>query len=217
MPTIDKDSIAFQFMLKEYEKLYSKFEMHYQAVEKSINFYIIVIGAIISLQGLVYKTEQISIFSLTGIQLLFLLITVIFGNIIYFKVVEHRILIIAYVKSLNLNRKWFLDNSEDPELSKYFFFKADVKSPLYYKPFRHFYWEALGLSAMNALLLSLFIVNSFIRMFAIESTHALKNNCITIIILAIILAYFSVRMYQWRGISETQKVDLRIKNNEIKG
>jgi len=216
--SVNKDSMVFQFMLKEYEKLYSKFEMHYNAVEKSINFYIIIVGAIISLQSLIYKKEdRISLFSLTGIQMLLLLIVTIFGYIIFLKVLEHRILIIAYVKSLNLNRKWFLDNSEDTNLSKYFFFKADVKSPEYYKKFRHFYWEAIGLATMNSIILSLLIINGFIRLLKIEAIHALAYNCFYVIAITAVLVYISVRVYKSRGNQETEKLRKRIISNDILG
>jgi len=216
--SVTKDSMVFQFMLKEYEKLYSKFEMHYNAVEKSINFYVIIVGAIISLQSLLYnKAERISLFSLTGIQMLLLLIVSLFGYIIFLKVLEHRILIIAYVKSLNLNRKWFLDNSEDSTLDQYFFFKADVKSPEYYKKYRHFYWEALGIATINSIILSLLIVNAFIRLFHATATHALAFNCLFVVIITCILSYISIKIYKARGTQETNKITLRIAANEIKG
>ena len=216
--SVDKDSIVFQFMIKEYEKLYSKFEMHYTAVEKSINFYIIIVGAVISLQSLIYKKEdRISLFSLTGIQMLLLLIVSIFGYIIFLKVLEHRILIIAYVKSLNLNRKWFLDNSEDVTLGKYFFFKADVKLPEYYKRFRHFYWEALGIAAMNSIILSLIIINAFIRLFQLKAVHALAFNCFYVVLITVILTYVSLEIYKYRGTQENDKLNKRIISNEILG
>jgi hypothetical protein len=54
-------------MLKEYEMLYSKFEMHYNAVEKTITLYIVIIGAIISSNSFFIKDfNSFSIFELSN-------------------------------------------------------------------------------------------------------------------------------------------------------
>ncbi len=58
--------MVFQFMLKEYEKLYNHFDEQYQAAEKSANFYFVLIGGIISLNGIILKnTVVISLFNLS--------------------------------------------------------------------------------------------------------------------------------------------------------
>ena len=204
--------MVFQFMLKEYEKLYGKFDMHYQAVEKSINFYFALIGAVISLNGLVYnKLGNLNIYGLSGLQILFNLIICVLGTLIFFKVIEHRILIIAYVKSLNLNRKWFLDNSEDQKLSEYFYFKADVNSPRFYKRFRHFYWEATGLATINSIFCSFFLINVLKRVFNWQSSNALLIN--TLLTLGISLATIILHLlyYKVRGNQEEKKVSESIK------
>ena len=64
-----KNRNRFEFMIKEYEMLYSKFEMHYSAVEKTISFYILIIGAIISTNSFLLKNEEdFSVFNLLRIS-----------------------------------------------------------------------------------------------------------------------------------------------------
>lgn len=211
MPQISKDSIVFQFMLKEYEKLYGKFDMHYQAVEKSINFYFVLIGAVISFNGLVYtKFDGIEIFNLSGFQIIFLMILCLLGFLVFFKVIEHRLLIIAYVKSLNLNRKWFLENSEDKNLSSFLYFKADVSEPKFFKPFRHFYWESTGLAAINSIFCALFIINLVIRTKFFYSQNSVFVNSLLFVFLFFSLIYFHILYYKLRGEKEEKKVQKRL-------
>ena len=82
----------------------------------------------------------------------------IIGLITYFKVIEHRLLTISYVRSLNKIRKWYEDNSIT-KIEKYLFFKADHKKPKYYDKYKHFYWEAFGISIINGILLTILLVN----------------------------------------------------------
>lgn len=160
MNKVDKGSVVFIFMLKEYEMLYAAFDRHSKAVEKSITFFWIFIGAMVSLQGLIYKqATELALFNLTSIQLLLLSIIVILGGITAVNIIEHRLLYIAYVKSINLTRKWFVDHSEDENVEKYLFFEASVKSPTYFKERRHFYWETLGVLLIESMLFSLLITN----------------------------------------------------------
>jgi hypothetical protein len=212
MSEINKDSLVFQFMLKEYEMLYGKIDMHYQAVEKSITFYFVLIGAVISLNGLVYsKSDKIQIFNLSGLQNIFLVILCVLGLLIYFKVIEHRLLIIAYVKSLNLNRKWFLDNSEDKSLGDYLYFKASVANPKFYKKFRHFYWEAAALSTINSLCFSVLIINLFVNTFNFTSNNAIRINFIWLIILTAALIYFHLLYYKLSGNKKERIIKERFK------
>lgn len=63
---INNNEHAFQFMLKEYEMLYSKFDMHYNAVEKTITLYLVIIGAIISSNSFLIKNiNEFNLFQLS--------------------------------------------------------------------------------------------------------------------------------------------------------
>src|SRR5438132_218470 len=122
----DKDT--FDFMLKEYELLYSKFEMHYGAVEKTIGLYVLLVGGILSANGFLTKSlDAFSIFEMTSFQLVCSTFLSLLGIFVIMKVIEHRLLIIAYVKSVNLNRKWFVDNASDKNLHKYTYWEADPR------------------------------------------------------------------------------------------
>src|SRR5690606_11457834 len=141
----------FGFMLKEYEMLYSKFEMHYNSVEKTIGLYFLIIGAIVSANGFFIKNDPLfSIFSLSEFQIACCFFIFIVGTIVSLKIIEHRLLIITYVKNLNQNRKWFNENIANNDIQKYSLFEASYKSPKYYKKYRHFYWEVMGIAIINS-------------------------------------------------------------------
>jgi hypothetical protein len=89
----------YEFMLKEYEMLYSKFEMHYAAVEKTIGIYFLIIGGILSTNSFLIKDwNNFSIFFISDFQVFCCLFISTIGFITSMKVIEHRLLIIAYVK-----------------------------------------------------------------------------------------------------------------------
>jgi hypothetical protein len=151
----------FQFMIKEYEMLYSKFEMHYAAVEKTIGLFFLIVAAIVSANGfLISEINSFSIFSLSEFQMACAAFIFATGSIAVLKVIEHRLLIITYVKTLNQNRKWFDQHVMNEDLEKYSIFGLSYKTPKYYKKYRHFYWEVLGISLLNSTFIALFLVNS---------------------------------------------------------
>lgn len=196
-------------MLKEYEKLYSHVDLHYNAVEKTINFYFVLIGAIISLASFTDKSLQmIGIFDLSQTQLLLLFIISIMGTVIYLKVIEHRLLVIAYVKSLNLNRKWFEKHSEDSSLSNFLYFRTGVYTPPFYKKFRHFYWEAVALGLINSLIVSVLLINIIKNTFNFQCNKPLSYNCVFLVLLSIILTYLHLLFYKKRG----RKEELALRN-----
>ncbi len=204
---MNKEDQAFQFMLKEYEMLYSKFEMHYSAVEKTITLYFVIIGAIISSNSFLIKDfNSFSIFELSNFQIFCCFFVFIVGSVTVFKVIEHRLLIITYVKNLNQNRKWFSDKVGNNELQKYSMFEVSYKSPKYYKKFRHFYWEVLGLSIINSSFISLFLINIF-KLLENKSKYHGFFNCLWYIIISIILVLSFLQYYKKRGECEEEKLE----------
>jgi hypothetical protein len=180
--------------------------MHYSAVEKTIGLYILIIGGILSTNSFMIKqSSTFSIFALNNFQIFcsFFISTV--GLITTLKVIEHRILIITYVKSLNLNRKWFFDNITPNEFIKYSLFTASYKSPKYFKRFRHFYWEILGISIINSSFFALFFINIF-KNIGFQSKHAELSNWLFFVIICIIVSALSMGYYKVRG--EHEELDL---------
>lgn len=199
----------FAFMLKEYEMLYSKFEMHYSAVEKTVSIYILIIGGILSTNGFLMKVvNNFSVFRLNGFQIFCCFFISIVGTILTLKVMEHRLLIITYVKSLNLNRKWFFDNLDPNRFAEYSLFEASYKSPKYFKRYRHFYWEVLGLSLINSSFLSLFLINIICKI-GVTSKYAELINWSFCVFVCVISTYLIIRYYKYRGEKEENKLDER--------
>lgn len=183
----------FDFMLKEYEMLYGKFQMHYDAVEKSIRTYLIIVAALLSSLGLFYPEDNIENFNLfrlnTSILLMLFVVTLI-GVFTFLNVVEHRLLIIAYVRSLNLNRKWFSDNANDKKISEYFFWKANISKPEYFSKDRNFFWESLSISLMVGTFLALLIVNILNKIWSLNLMLLLIISAVLAIVTVILLVLF---------------------------
>jgi hypothetical protein len=203
----DEKEKAFQFMLKEYEMLYGKFEMHYVAVEKTITLYLVIVGAIISSNSFLIKNlKMFSIFDLTNFQIFCSLFVFIVGSITIFKVIEHRLLIITYVKNLNQNRKWFSEKVGNNEFEKYSMFEASYKSPKYYKRFRHFYWEVLGLSVINSSFIAIFLINLF-KLLRLECKYYNFVNWLWYITISVIVIVCFFQYYKTRANREEKKLE----------
>lgn len=203
---IDVDEKKFQFMLKEYEMLYSKFEMHYSAVEKTITVYFLIIGGMLSANSVLIKDwDNFSLFSLRDFQIFCCLFISIIGFVTTMKIIEHRLLIITYVKNLNLNRKWFFDSYGENELQAYSIFEATGETPKYYKPFRHFYWEILGIATVNSAFLSVFIIN-LVAMFKFQSVYCVLINWAWFALITLIETAIILVIYKKRGDKEEAKL-----------
>lgn len=171
-------------MKLEYEFYSGKAEMHYNAVESTIRLYFVLIGALLTIWAYIYK-DNISSFDICNLNPIIKFTTfilLVIGILSFLKVAEHRLLIIAYVKSLNGIRKWFVDNT-NTNIENYFIYKADTQNPPFYRRNRHFYWELLGLAFLNSiwivLLLNTFIpqkVSFFVLPFACVATIWLQIN-----------------------------------------
>lgn len=202
-----KKEKAFQFMLKEYEMLYGKFEMHYEAVEKTITLYLVIVGAIISSNSFFIKNfKSFSIFDLTNFQTFCSLFVFFVGSVTIFKVIEHRLLIITYVKNLNQNRKWFTEKVGNNEFEKYSMFEASYKSPPYYKKFRHFYWEILGLSIINSAFIAIFLINIF-KSLELKCKYHNFVNWIWYVAISLIIIFCFFQYYKTRAESEEKKLE----------
>ncbi|MGE0020477.1 MAG: hypothetical protein AB7S72_12475 [Draconibacterium sp.] len=144
---VEKD---FELMKLEYQFYGEKADLHYRAVESTMRLYFVLVAGFMSLIAYVYKDNFVNL-QINRLNILILLITgvlFIIGLITYFKVAEHRLLLLNYIRSLNAVRSWFIDNSN---LSKdYFLFSPDKKKPPYFRRFRHFYWELLGIATLNS-------------------------------------------------------------------
>lgn len=144
---VEKD---FELMKLEYQFYSEKADLHYRAVESTMRLYFVLIAGFMSLIAYVYK-DNFEVLQLNQLNFLILGITTvlfIIGLITYFKVAEHRLLLLNYIRSLNAIRSWFIDNSSIKE--EYFLFKPDKRKPLYFRRFRHFYWELLGIASLNS-------------------------------------------------------------------
>lgn len=177
-----------EFMKLEYQFYSEKSELHYKAVDATIRLYFILIAGFMSVLAYVYK-DNLEAFIICKINILLLgILAILFviGLITLFKIIEHRILLLSYIRSLNGVRRWFIDNSEVSE--DYFIYKADKTQPAYFKRFRHFYWEILGIA----------FINSFFGIILLY--NALPNTKFFYLIIVIVLiTFFQMFFYKKRS------------------
>jgi hypothetical protein len=198
---------VFEFMLQENAKTYEEFDRHFDSIEKTFTLYLAIIAALITVIGYLYKDKNnIHLFALNDFEIFCSAFIVIIGIFSFFKVMEHRLLVISYTKSLNLNRKWFVDRFKNLNLSEYLFWKADVSQPKYYRPYRYFYWELLGLATLNAPFLSFFIIN-LITKFNFRSENYLVLNWLSFFVIS--AAYIVFMMYLYRKKSNSLEAELK--------
>ncbi|MBI9062566.1 MAG: hypothetical protein JEZ14_11320 [Marinilabiliaceae bacterium] len=161
MEEINNDKME-KLMELEYVFYSDKCEMHYKAVENAIKIYFILIGIILSAFAAVYKDEKniIEIFQCNYPLIVTEAVLSFLGCITFFRVVEHRLLILSYVRSLNGIRKWYCDTSS-MNVNPYFIYKPNPKLPTYFSNNGHFFWELLGLAFLNSCWLALVIYGLF--------------------------------------------------------
>ncbi len=182
--SVEKD---FELMKLEYQFYSDKADLHYRAVESTIRLYFILVAGFMSLVAYVYKDnfENLQINQLNVLILGITCILFIIGLITYFKVAEHRLLLLNYIRSLNAVRSWFVDNSS---LSQdYFLFSPDKKKPAYFKRFRHFYWELLGIATLNSFWVLILIYNVW------SSVNAWILPMACLILITLQMSYYRLR------------------------
>lgn len=205
----DGDTHDFQFMLKEYEMQYGHFERHYEAVEKSFRFFLLIVGAISSFVGILYKDQDLrkfELYDLAVLPIVLLALTSIFGLLIFLRIIEHRLLIIEYVKALNLNRRWFADQSPNKSnLIKYMYWKPQIARPHFFSWFNHFFWEAASMAFIVGSFSAISILNIWIRLFGVQSDNANFFNSLVFLALTLLITFLLMLIYKLRA-------DIRQKN-----
>jgi len=183
---VEKD---FELMKLEYQFYAEKADLHYRAVESTIRLYFVLIAGFMSLIAYVYKDDfdNVKVNELNFLILGITSVLFIIGLISFFKVAEHRLLLLNYIRSLNAIRRWFIDNSDVSE--EYFLFEPNKKMPSYFRRFRHFYWELLGIASLN----SFWGLVLFSNLCSSISVLWLPLICIILIILQ--MSYFRLRAY----------------------
>ena len=182
--SVEKD---FELMKLEYQFYAEKADLHYRAVEATMRLYFILIAGFMSLIAYVYKDNfdelqinnlNVLVFGMTGVLF-------IIGLITFFKVSEHRLLLLNYIRSLNAVRSWFIDNSELTQ--DYFLFPPNKKKPPYFRRFRHFYWELLGIALLNSFWGIILIFNQF------KTIHSFWMILFTILLIIFQMSYYRIR------------------------
>ena len=166
-PNQDRD---LEFMLKEYEKSFDLFRLHYETSEKIFRMYLVIIGAILSITSLVYQTDlkTLPLMGLNRLVFFVLFLAVAAGSFLFLMEVEHRIKLILYVHSVNKIRKWFVNGGTT--IKDYLILPTDTSIPKYFSFARDFFWEIAVFAAINSALTSLFIMNLL---------NKLTNICLT--------------------------------------
>lgn len=182
------------FVLKEYEKIYDLYEIHYDTCQKISNTYLLIVGAFLSILSFVYKDSlnSFNFYELNDIALFSLIIIIIVGFCMFMMLLEHKMKIVLYVRCINAIRKCFCDM--DPNLNPYLLLPKDVTIPKYFAFGKDFFWEICSLGVLNSIIASLGIINVLNRW---QITYF---NCpVFLILFSGILMFFCILFYALRG------------------
>lgn len=184
---VEKD---FELMKLEYQFYADKADLHYRAVEATMRLYFILVAGFMSLIAYVYQDDfaALEINKMNVLMLGIISVLFIIGLTTFFKVAEHRLLLLSYIRSLNGVRSWFIDNCNLDE--KYFLFKPDKSQPLYFRRFRHFYWELMGIALINSIWALVLSYNLFPKL----KVHWFVLLSIVMIVLQML--YYRIRAYR---------------------
>lgn len=206
---------TFQFMMQENEKFYENIEKHFGSIEKTISAFLIIIASLVSVNGFMIKNAKgFSIFDLNSFEIITSCFISIIGIGTFIKVVEHRLLIHAYVKALNLNRLWFTKHSECEELKKYLFWKPTVKNPAYYKKSGHPFWELLLLAIINAPFPAMFIIN-LLKKLNFKSEYSNIINGAFFVIVIVFYTFLMMNLYKLRAQHSEKDLQKEITDGKI--
>lgn len=182
------------FMLKEYEKIYDLYRIHYDTSQKVFNAYLLILGAFLSILSYVYKDSMSSFnfYELNDISLFSLLIIIIVGFCMFMMLVEHKMKIILYARCINAIRKWFCD--VNPSFKPYLLLPTDVTVPKYFVFGKDFFWEICSFGVLNSIITSLGITN------ALNRRQIPYLNCLALLIFfSVVLIVLHILLYAWRG------------------
>jgi hypothetical protein len=159
-----KDNPELDFLLKVYEKIYDLFQIHYQMSERTLRFYLLIVGGLLTLTTYVFKDNitDLNSFDLSPLVVSALFLTVLTGSTLFLMQVEHRIKTIFYVHALNSLRKWFTDNAST-NLAKYLILPTDKKVPPYFVVGKDFFLEIATFAVLNSSLFALTLMNLFVN------------------------------------------------------
>jgi hypothetical protein len=150
-----------EFMMKEYEKMYDLFNLHYSTSEKIFKLYLIILGFFFTICSYLYKDNLtcVNIFILPPLVKYVLFFVCIAGFLLFMMNIEHRIKTIFYVHNLNSLRNFFSDKNQN--IKEYLLLSIDKNHPPYFILFKDFFWEVCILAISNSILISILVLNLF--------------------------------------------------------
>ncbi len=202
----DKREEVFLFMLQEHEIYHGMFERHYRATERAISFYFVLIAGIMSLNGfLMTDGKSFSLFNLSDMQLCSCLFLGGFGVVVIFNVLEHRLLMLKYVKNVNMNRQWFHERYSNEELARYTLFLTGGRTPHLYVKYQPFWWEMLGLVIIVSIFLALLAIG-LVQELGYTSSYYKQVNGVALILLTLGLTLLLMLAYKRRSVNTEKNI-----------
>jgi hypothetical protein len=122
LTTVEKNEVkSTDFMLKEYEIIASAFFDLSKQKTEMFRFYLILVTIPVTLIAAIIGLENqiLNFFALPDLIVLALLAISIAGLLMTALIVDLRFEAIAYAKTVNLSRRFFVDNDADKKLGKY--------------------------------------------------------------------------------------------------
>jgi hypothetical protein len=147
--SLDK-SEELEFLLTEYEGIYTFIQIHYTTSEKIMQTFLLILGFLVSAIAWLYDGNHAA-FDLFKLQYPIphiSFVVAVIGYLFFMMATEHRIKVIYYARCLNSIRatmknrfRWVTSPTLLP---------TSVKVPPYFVYGRDFFWELLAFAFMNA-------------------------------------------------------------------
>ncbi|NPV62495.1 MAG: hypothetical protein HPY61_07680 [Methanotrichaceae archaeon] len=182
------------FIIKEYEKLYDLYRIHYDTSQKISYAYLLILGGFLLILSLVYNDSMsvLNFCALNDLALFSLLIIIIVGFCMFMMLVEHKMKIILYARCMNAIRRWFCD--ANPSFKPYLLLPTDVNVPKHFVIGKDFFWEIISFGVLNSIITSLGITNLLNRW------QIPYFNCSELLFFfSLILIVLHILLYAWRG------------------
>jgi hypothetical protein len=180
------------FMLREYDKLYELYKIHYDYADKIIRYFLLVLGVLLTVFSYIYKDnfENVEIYNLNSLVLIDLYISTIVCFSLYLMLIEHRIKLLLYARSVNGIRKWAVSQSKG--IKPFLILPDNITIPKYFSWFKDFFWEVFTFGLLSSIIMGLSLIHIIKLVITVDD----KYCNLLYIFLILVLAGFHLFIYR---------------------
>lgn len=183
------------FMLKEYDKLYELYKIQYEYADKIIQYFLLVVGAFLTIASYIYKDNfgNVDIYNFNSLVLFALYTSTIACSSFYLMLIEHRIKLLLYARSVNGIRKWAV--SQNADIKPFLVLPDNLNTPKYFSWFKGFFWELFAFGLLNSIIMGLSLVHIIRLVITVNDEYCTQLY----IFIVLVLAGLHLLIYRTRG------------------